>query len=370
MRNIGYYGFSKEEYDSCRALRDSSNLRNVSLIAGITGMLVVLILLLSLFTPELHPYLPWYIVYCTGILLILLTVKEKFWKLKAEVSVYGMMTLLYGVGIFMSVPSKNEKAILLLVIIVLLPMLFVDNAWRITTYLIMVCTIYCIIAWQVKTPEVAVVDLYNVGCFGLLTVITQYFVNKKILDGYISRVQNEKLIQAYEEVQQELKRQACTDLMTGLYNRTYFTKQIVVFMEEARKNHDTIYLVMLDLDKFKRINDEMGHQKGDEVIIRVAEIIQSHILGDEFATRLGGDEYMFILGQRYHRESLEEVVNQVGQEIHAIKIASDWYASGSIGVTRIAMKENSFDSLYRSTDRVLYKAKSLGGNRIVYAEAE
>ena len=370
MKNIGYYGFSKEEYDSCRALRDSSNLRNVSLIAGITGVLVLLILILALFVPELHPYLPWYIFYCIGILLIMLTVRGRFWKLRAEVPIYGMMSLLYGAGIFMSVPSKNEKAILLLVIIVLLPMLFVDNAWRITIYLFTVCTVYCIIAWQVKVPEVAVVDLYNVACFGILTLIAQYFVNKKILDGYISRVQNEKLIQAYEEVQQELKRQACTDLMTGLYNRTYFTKQIVVFMEEARRNHDTIYLVMLDLDKFKRINDELGHQKGDEVIIQVAKIIQSHILGDEFATRLGGDEYMFILGQRFHKEGLEEVVSQVSREIHAIKVAQDWYASGSIGATRIAMREDSFDNLYRSTDRVLYEAKSLGGNRIVYAEAE
>ncbi len=370
IKKWGYYGFTKEEYDSCQHLRDVSNLKNAAIISNVALGLETMLCILALFIPSLKEYGGLYILMACFTLLLLILARTHPKNIRPELIMYGLMSLIYAAGIGISIPSKNEKAILILVIIALLPVLFLDNAWRMTLYISLVCVLYCVMAFQVKLRSVAEVDLYNVLAFGLMSIIIQYFVNQKILDGFVCRAQNEKLLQAYEDAQQELRRQAQTDLMTGLFNRTHFAAQIDTFMDESIKNKDTLYLVMLDLDKFKSINDQLGHQKGDQIIISVAEIIKSHLNESEFATRLGGDEYMFILAERFHQGNLENVVKAVEEEICSIQLAPDWYASGSIGVTPIRMEKSSFDDLYRKTDHALYEAKRLGGSRIVYAGTE
>ncbi len=369
MKNFGYYGFSKEDYDSCKYIRDSSNQRNIIIISTIFGSLELFFGIMSCFTLSTNKY-SYLNFYGIATLYIIILIHKFFNKTKTEIIVYILMSLVCSFGITMSIPSKDEKAILFLVLIVLLPVLFVDNAWRMISYIILVCIIYLIIAFKVKLANIAQTDLFNIIGFGGLSIITQYFVNKKIVDGFICRAQNEKLLKAYEKAQCELKQQAQTDLMTGLYNRTHFVDQLAYFIESSISNGDTIYLVMLDLDKFKKINDILGHQEGDKIIINVAEIIKAHLKEEEFATRLGGDEYMFILAQRFHNINLDNVVDSISHEIHAIQVAPEWYASGSIGVTRINTADYSFENLYRITDNMLYKAKNLGGNHIVYSDAK
>lgn len=368
MRNWGYYGFSKEDYDSCRHLRDASNLKNAAILSG-TALVVELFLVISaLFVPRISGYLKLYIL-ITGLTLCLFLLSVARRKhVRAEVVVYGVMTLVYSAGIGISIPSREEKAILFLVLIALLPTLFVDNAWRMTIYFILICAVYCVMAHRVKIQSVAETDIYNVCGFGAVSLIMQYLVNRKILQGFVSRVQNETLLQAYEDVQQELKRQAQTDLMTGLYNRTYFMEQIGFVLSDALQRGESVYLVMVDLDKFKRVNDELGHQEGDRIIIKTAQTVRAHLSGNDIATRLGGDEYMFALVAGNHKDSLESVIEAVSREIHEIQVGPGWCASGSIGVTRVDTDAHSVDELYRMTDAALYEAKHQGGNRIVYAE--
>jgi len=369
-----YYGFNKEEYDSCKTFRDTANLRNVILIAGISGVLEILLGIQAFLDPSKQKYGSLYLFYgifTLTFLFLLHTLLPKLFDIKSRTTIimYIFITLAYSFGILITIPSKDEKAILFIVALVLLSVLFVDNALRMAIYTIGICICYCILAYQVKNLDIARMDLYNVICFGTMALLVQYFVNKKIVAGFISTAKNKQLIQAYEKAQKELWKQAHTDMMTGLYNRTYFADKIPQFIKDAAQAEDIVYLVMLDLDKFKKINDIMGHQMGDQVIIGVAKAIMSGLQTGEYASRLGGDEFMFVLAGRFHQESLDKVVENILAGIRLIEVAEGWYASSSIGVTSIHMQNHSFEELYRITDKVLYDAKQMGGNQIVYAEA-
>lgn len=365
MKNFGYYGFTKEEYDSCKHLRDKANLKNVTMICCISGFLELTLGIAAFFVSVVGNYGIWYVTYGILTLSLLFLARRRFGQIPTEWIVYAFMTLAFSCGILLSIPSKEEKAILFLVLLVLLPLLFLDNAWRMIAYLLAVSICYGIVAFHTKNPRVAQLDLYNIFCFGGLGILTQYFLNRQMLAGYISRVENEQLLKDYEKAQCELRRQAHTDLMTGLYNRTYFLKKVTDFLDNDARPNDTLYLTILDLDKFKSINDKLGHQKGDQTIIAVANVIQKHLEAQEFSTRLGGDEFMFLLCDRFHTTSPAAVIEDIMADIRNIQIHADWNASASMGVTIFRQPSGCFEELYSSSDHLLYQAKKTGGNQIV-----
>ena len=166
MGNFAYYGFSKEKYDSSKELRDISNRRNVAMISCVTGVAEIILGILAKFIPVAGRYSGCIMIFGILTLLVFGMTRQRFWHVQTEVIVYFLMSLAYSFGITISIPSKDEKAILFLVITVLFPLLFVDNAIRMTGYMTLVCILYCLIAYRVKEPDVAQMDMYNVICYG------------------------------------------------------------------------------------------------------------------------------------------------------------------------------------------------------------
>lgn len=363
-----YYGCTKEEYDSCKKFRDSMNERNVRAISTVSGVFELLLGLLSLVVPVAGKYGYLYLIYGVASSLLAISIRTKRFHLNPTIQMYILMILSYSFGITITVPSANEKAILFIVMLTMMPVLFVDYSLRMIAFLSLASVAYCVIAFLVKTPEVAQADMYNTICFGGIGLVIQYFVTRNIVIGFVGRAQNEQLLLAYDKAQEELRIKACTDLMTGLYNRTYFTNEAVHFFEQCQKVKDTGYLVMMDLDKFKKINDTLGHQAGDDVIIRVANVISEHLKGEEYGARLGGDEYIFVLAERFHPETIENVIFSILKDVHSIQVKDGHFVSGSLGITRISSVKLEFDDMYKATDKALYEAKGKGGNQIVFGE--
>ena len=125
---------------------------------------------------------------------------------------------------------------------------------------------------------------------------------------------------------------------------------------------------MMDLDKFKKINDTFGHQVGDKVIINVAKIINENLKGEEYGARLGGDEYIFVLAERFHPETVKSAISNILEGVHSIQLKDNTFVSGSIGVISVSSGELIFDNMYRSADNALYKAKADGRNQIVFGK--
>lgn len=368
MKNINYYGATKEEYESCKTLRDSMNERNVKAISTVSGILELILGLISLVSPISGKYGYLYLIYGLLSSLLAISIRTKRFHPNPIIQIYILMLLSFSFGISITVPSAEDKAILFPLMLATLPFLFIDVAWRMLSFMGIVSALYCTIAFTVKTPEVAQADMYNIICFGIGALIIQYFVNKNVVLGFASRVKNEQLLIAYDKAQEELRIKACTDLMTGLYNRTYFTNEAVHFFELCQEVNDTGYLVMMDLDKFKRINDTFGHQTGDEVIIQVAQVISRHLKGEEYGARLGGDEYIFVLAERFHTNNIKEVILSILEDVHSIKLKDGECVSSSLGITLVSSSELVFDDMYRATDKALYQAKEKGGNQIVFGQ--
>lgn len=172
-------------------------------------------------------------------------------------------------------------------------------------------------------------------------------------------------ISGHKRVQAMLKRLARRDPLTGLFNRRTFQAELERYLELARKHRVRGALVFLDLDLFKYINDTLGHQAGDQVLVRVAEIIQAQLRPTDIAARHGGDEFAILMPYT-GREALgvaESILRAVQQEDFQVKGRSVTMTA-SVGVTFFPDHGLTAEALLAQADLAMYKAKESGRNAV------
>lgn len=164
-------------------------------------------------------------------------------------------------------------------------------------------------------------------------------------------------------LREQLRTQSLRDPMTGLYNRRYMEDALERFAAMAQRRKQSTAAVMIDLDDFKKLNDEHGHAKGDAVLKDVAAQLVGAVRSSDIVCRYGGEELLVILPEC----SLQEAVGRA--EIMRARIAalSDSHGcqiSASLGVSSIAETAGSATELLSSADNALYLAKSEGKNQV------
>lgn len=157
---------------------------------------------------------------------------------------------------------------------------------------------------------------------------------------------------------ERLKELAIRDQMTGLYNHDTTIELIRQYLSHAGKGGDHALLV-IDINKFKLVNDKYGHMQGDLIIIEVAKRIQSVFRQDEIVGRVGGDEFMALIKNITHDEILQRIVDELGEMLHFVYTdhGVEVKIGCSIGMARYTGPEMSFDDLYEAADAEMYKAK-------------
>lgn len=162
----------------------------------------------------------------------------------------------------------------------------------------------------------------------------------------------------------QVRRVAATDGLTGLANRSHFDLSLEQQLARAIRGKEPASLLLVDIDFFKRLNDEYGHQAGDDVLRRVARIIaDSARLGDT-AARYGGEEFAVILAAA----GVDEAVAAADRLRLAIRDADIGYAvTVSIGVASFPEHGTTGFEMVRAADEALYEAKSAGRNQVVAA---
>ncbi|SMF51912.1 PAS domain S-box-containing protein/diguanylate cyclase (GGDEF) domain-containing protein [Azospirillum oryzae] len=169
-------------------------------------------------------------------------------------------------------------------------------------------------------------------------------------------------------MEHELHRLATTDPLSGAHNR----RQILELLERivTGRGAGTACLVMLDIDHFKRINDELGHAAGDVAIRRVVEEIRSQLRGSDQIGRIGGEEFAILLPgtSRTGGAAIAERL-RVGLAALAIELPDgrSFQLTGSFGLTEVSSLEDSVESVLGRADQALYRAKALGRNRVELA---
>jgi diguanylate cyclase (GGDEF)-like protein len=160
---------------------------------------------------------------------------------------------------------------------------------------------------------------------------------------------------------------AATDALTGLPNRHYFD-EFVGLLAQRRRAGDRVGILMIDIDKFKVLNDRHGHATGDEVLRAVASAIVSAVREDDVPARFGGEEFVVLL-----RDPDPGVAVEVGERIRSAVRALDLARFGvagvsvSVGVAVADAPDQSVEALIETADRALYRAKRAGRDRVIAA---
>lgn len=163
-----------------------------------------------------------------------------------------------------------------------------------------------------------------------------------------------------------LEQKAQIDGLTGLWNRRYFDQRMIQEISEAKRYSRPLSLVLCDIDRFKRLNDQFGHPFGDFVLERVAQILSGGRTSD-IACRYGGEEFGLILSS-INIEQGHEVAERLRMAIESIVWPGkqDLVVTASFGIcdTESVGEETNPEAMLETADSALYKAKQNGRNRV------
>jgi len=157
---------------------------------------------------------------------------------------------------------------------------------------------------------------------------------------------------------------ANTDPMTGIYNRRYFFDVSQQILAISKKDNMPICIAMLDIDKFKNINDTYGHDVGDKVIKQSVEIIRRHLQEEDVLIRFGGEEFLVVMLDTSLKDAIVlcDGIREDMEESYPIDKKTK--VTISIGISEFQIDDKDIDVIVKRADNALYKAKRTGRNKI------
>ena len=173
--------------------------------------------------------------------------------------------------------------------------------------------------------------------------------------------------------QREVNQKIHTDSLTGVNNRAFFDSQFPIELERAKRQQSPLTLVLADLDRFKRVNDNYGHQAGDLMLRQVAQRLQAELRRIDHVCRIGGEEFALILPHTSETAAREVMSRLLAQEISVRMAVADGHRDVAVTVSYGAVTyphagADAFE-LYRKADDLLYASKAAGRNRCTFWNA-
>nr|WP_306173978.1 EAL domain-containing protein [Pseudoalteromonas shioyasakiensis] len=189
------------------------------------------------------------------------------------------------------------------------------------------------------------------------------------ITSYVASAQD---ISFVKESQRKMEQLAYFDTLTGLANRTFFRMQLRKSMALAERGHYAFALFYFDLDEFKRINDTLGHDAGDQLLVEVANRLKKRLRAEDTIARLGGDEFAVLLSGIERQEHASEVANTIQNTLNQpIMLGNnEVIISASIGITMAPCDSQEEDQLLKHADLAMYEAKAKGRNTFHFYSQE
>lgn len=174
------------------------------------------------------------------------------------------------------------------------------------------------------------------------------------------------------ELRESLRVQSLRDPLTALYNRRYLEESLPREVERCERRGRPLSVLMLDVDHFKRFNDEHGHGAGDALLTRIGQVLAEVTRGEDIACRYGGEEFIIVMPEADSEQALMRA-EQIRQAIADVRVTYMRRELGpvtaSIGVHQRRPGADSPETLMGAADRALYTAKASGRNRVVPSTA-
>ncbi len=169
-----------------------------------------------------------------------------------------------------------------------------------------------------------------------------------------------------QEKKLQAEKEAKTDILTSLLNRRAYYEISASEDQRLQRYHRDFSVIMLDIDDFKEINDSYGHHEGDIVLKSVASIIKENMRANDYAFRLGGDEFLILLPES-NEEQAYHLAERIRSEIENKKLQSNTYTytiSSSFGLSQFRQNDADFEAVAKRADEALYQVKNSGKNRV------
>jgi diguanylate cyclase (GGDEF)-like protein len=346
------YGFELDVFDKYRDSVTRSNKVAIKVLSVLVIFVTLVIMVFGFVTkqPE-EGAIFCFLALSAGAYGVFVTFREESTREKILTAGYFLCIAVYALSIYGAYTYKSD--VFWVGTLVAVACYIFDYAWRvgslqIASYIVMM------LVWNYSGVKMDSIRIVYSALYLMISLVTFYALNR-------ARV---KLIAG----QQRSQYQADTDLLTGLTMRTAAQKQI----EEHLKTDTHGVMMLLDLDRFKSVNDRLGHQMGDTVLIDVATDLKRMFRNSDVLSRLGGDEFVVYMNSVPEKEWAMERASQV------VRTVRRWVGNGttniqisaSIGIVMTDMVERNYDELYRAADIAMYAAKSQGGNRALFYSPE
>lgn len=166
-----------------------------------------------------------------------------------------------------------------------------------------------------------------------------------------------------KEFEKQLRHQAFHDALTGLANRVLLMERVERALERKKRQGNFKFAVlMIDLDRFKAINDSLGHQVGDELLIQISKRVEDCVRGTDTVARLGGDEFAVLLEEVKDQNEVRLISQRIQDSIEKEVVIGDHdlYVSGSIGIVVNMDGYHNSEDIFRDVDLAMYAAKDDG----------
>ncbi len=198
--------------------------------------------------------------------------------------------------------------------------------------------------------------------------LTSKWRNERTLGKYVNSLENDvsDRTERLEAANKQLRHLATHDALTSLPNRVLLDDRMNRAIVHAQRAEEGFAVCVLDLDRFKLINDSLGHHAGDELLKHVSRCLTGAVRSVDTVARLGGDEFVLIISQVKGRNETEQVARNILEALQAsIKIGGlELHTSASIGIAFYPGDGTTIESLYAHADAAMYCAKQRGGSSV------
>lgn len=356
VRNYYFYcGIEKDEYNAVKKDAYISNFEVWKILHFLMAAVFCLLYLASLQHSMMETNRWFYLVaflYSACAIVCFFILKKD--SILAQFLIYLSMSLLFLFACFINLSNPGNNATTFIVLLVLTPVFMIDKPYFMTIELSVASAVFLIWMHDVKPIDAWRVDLVNAVSFTVIGCFLNVIANSLRIREFV--------------LTRKIRIQRDTDEMTGLRNKGSLTREINEFLEDKSAKKGLLFV--LDIDRFKSINDTYGHDVGDDVIIQLGGFLGGKFTDHDIVGRFGGDEFIVFIKNTDDldsaRKKAEELVAGVSKSVllpdHAKAV------SISIGIAAYNGHENNYSDLFKKADTAMYQAKADPENRFYIYE--
>jgi diguanylate cyclase (GGDEF)-like protein len=364
LNKWNYHNFTKEAVENCRQSLLRHNITSLSIASLVAAFLMVL---LAFYPRESRDGDTSGYYYTAAVVEIIVFILSRFLQKRknvAKTQVFAVFLLFFidtlSFSIFVSViDSPIQIAIRLLIFFMSFQALFVTNAVYNLIMNISIIVPFAFFESSIKPLPYWEFDVVNLAAVAITCMVFTWYISHVVIKETILR-------QNIEEDRDRFHEESIRDQLTGLNNRRSFEQSVSFYISVCAHVHQTVCVIMMDVDFFKKYNDFYGHPKGDAVLQSIAACLkrleeEEHV----FAARVGGEEFIVIWTENRVPEA-ERVALKLRLMIHDLQIPHEKstvapFVTASIGLYIMrGGAEDTATELYQNVDTALYEAKENG----------